>query len=391
MSVVKQDTRALSLLTALWIVGPFALYILIVAFTLTPVVQTYTLFAHHIHFFGYTFHEPEIHGLAPGKTINFRLRSADNTSIGAWFLFSDAFYRTLPFPPPTRAAGSSPPSQTKHVPAALASSPTVLYLHGNTGTRAHELRINVYKGMTSRLGVNVLAIDYRGFGDSDGHPTVQGVRMDARAAWDYLIEQGARPQDILIVGHSLGTAVAGLLAAELGREGIEPRGTILMSPFSSLRTLMDEYLLFGFLPLLKPLAKVPIASQLVTWSLIHNFDTLSLVSHITSSVLIIHAKDDWDIPHGHSSVLFNALIEPYFTTSVPPPTAALAQADLGISIASIQKNITLENLHIPHFGVLESLTADRRKIVMLKTEAGGHDIGRVEGVQEVLGRTFGII
>ncbi len=74
-----------------------------------------------------------------------------------------------------------------------------------------------------------MAVDYRGFGDSEGHPTVQGVSKDARAAWDYLIRRGAKPEDILILGHSLGTAIAGLLTAELGKEGIRPRGTVLAS------------------------------------------------------------------------------------------------------------------------------------------------------------------
>jgi pimeloyl-ACP methyl ester carboxylesterase len=102
-------------------------------------------------------------------------------------------------------------------------------LHGNTGTRAHPLRTVLYTAFTARLKANVLVIDYRGFGDSEGHPTVDGVSKDARAGWDYLMSQGAKPEDVLILGHSLGTAIAGLLSAELGQEGIQPRGTVLMS------------------------------------------------------------------------------------------------------------------------------------------------------------------
>lgn len=107
--------------------------------------------------------------------------------------------------------------------------PTILLLHGNTGTRALPLRIAHYTGLTSRLGANVLALDYRGFGDSEGHPTVEGVGRDARAAWDYLAAQGATPQDVTIVGHSLGTAIAALLSAQLGQEGIRSRGVVLMA------------------------------------------------------------------------------------------------------------------------------------------------------------------
>jgi len=143
------------------------------------------------------------------------------------------------------------------------------------------LRTSLYTAFTSRLNSNVLAIDYRGFGDSEGYPTEDGVTRDARAGWDYLISQGAQPEDITIVGHSLGTAIASLLAAGLGRENITPRGLALLSvrvqpnsnlappdtqytpqPFSSVRTLVDEYYLFGILPLLKPLKAIPYMSGL---------------------------------------------------------------------------------------------------------------------------------
>jgi pimeloyl-ACP methyl ester carboxylesterase len=137
-------------------------------------------------------------------------------------MFSDKFYRDLPFPP------SNTP-RNNLIPVATRDKQTILFLHGNTGTRALSLRTVLYTAYTSRLNSNVLAIDYRGFGDSEGLPTEAGVAVDARTGWDYLIKQGARAEDILIMGHSLGTAVASLLAAQLGRENVVPRGLVLMS------------------------------------------------------------------------------------------------------------------------------------------------------------------
>ena len=94
-----------------------------------------------------------------------------------------------------------------------------------------------------------MVIDYRGFGDSEGHPSVEGVSLDARAGWDFLISEGAKPEDVLILGHSLGTAIAGMLAAELGRGGVQPRGTVLMSVRSFVLFfkgyILIEYFLFG--------------------------------------------------------------------------------------------------------------------------------------------------
>lgn len=162
-----------------------------------------------------------------GKTVNLKLTTADNTSIGAWFVFSDPFYQQLSYPPPANHGFSFPRQEL--IPNAVKQTPTILFLHGNTGTRAHHLRTVLYTAFTARLKANVFVIDYRGFGDSEGHPTVHGVSQDARAGWDYLISQGTKPEDILILGHSLGTAIAALLSAELSSEGVRPRGTVLMS------------------------------------------------------------------------------------------------------------------------------------------------------------------
>lgn len=73
--------------------------------------------------------------------------------------------------------------------------------------------------LSSRLNANVLVIDYRGFGDSEGTPSERGLQLDARTAWDWLIEHGAKEEDITIVGQSLGTGVSAGLAVELAEEG----------------------------------------------------------------------------------------------------------------------------------------------------------------------------
>jgi len=79
------------------------------------------------------------------------------------------------------------------------------------------------------LAANVLAIDYRGFADSTGSPSEEGLTRDARAAWDWLVNNGAEQEDILIVGHSLGTGVAMQLGAELSLDKIQCRGIVLLS------------------------------------------------------------------------------------------------------------------------------------------------------------------
>lgn len=149
----------------------------------------------------------------------------------------------------------------KHIHEAVKRNPTILFLHGNAATRAFHARVDHYKTFTSRLSVNVLAVDYRGFADSTGYPTESGVVRDARAAWDWLISQGTKGEDILIVGHSLGTGIGGRLAADLSDEGIKYRGLVLMSPFSSIEEVLKTYHILGVVPLMKPLALIPGAAS----------------------------------------------------------------------------------------------------------------------------------
>lgn len=185
--------------------------------------------------------------------MNLKITTPDNHTLGAWFMLSDAYYHSLSFPPPPLAAGT-------HLADALRARPTMLFLHGNAATRAAYGRVQYYTGFTSRLQTNVLAIDYRGYGDSPGSPTPRGLATDARAAFDWLVANGAKPEDVLIVGHSLGTAVASSLAVSLSEERTRFRGLVLMAPFTSMHSLVDTYSVFGLFPVMLPLTMVPRAA-----------------------------------------------------------------------------------------------------------------------------------
>ncbi|KAG2060682.1 alpha/beta-hydrolase [Suillus hirtellus] len=335
------------------------------------------------------FDAPERHGLAPGKTANIKIQTADNHTLGAWFILSDTIYHDLSFPPPPSAA-------ELHISEAVAQRPTVLFFHGNAATRALSMRVRLYSGFTSRLDANVLAIDYRGFGDSPGTPTEDGLSLDARAAWDWLIAQGASPQDILIVGHSLGTAVASGLSVGLSEDGVKFRGTVLMSPFSSLYTLIDTYNIFGVFPVMLPINMIPRAAGIYKSFLVHKFDTLSAISKLKVPILILHAEDDWDISHTHSDALFDALLEPYLPPVYSPSTSQESWSTQQWSeyhAQLITRRETRESLLtrtvIPNFGLMDQFDGFGERITLLKTSTGSHnEVGTLEGVQEVIRATF---
>lgn len=148
------------------------------------------------------------------------MNTPDNVTLGAWFILSDEYYHALPV---------VPSSVTPHIAPALRARPTVLFFHGNAATRAFKARVQYYKAFSSRLAANVFAIDYRGFADSTGTPSEAGLVKDARAAWDWLVAHGAQPEDILVMGHSLGTGVSSQLGAQLAKDGIKPRGIVLLA------------------------------------------------------------------------------------------------------------------------------------------------------------------
>lgn len=95
-----------------------------------------------------------------------------------------------------------------YTPAA-AGRPTILFLHGKGGNIGH--RPNRYRSYAAK-GFGVLFLEWRGFGASTGMPSEAGLVTDATAAYDWLLSRGLGPDQIAVVGESLGTGIAAILA-----------------------------------------------------------------------------------------------------------------------------------------------------------------------------------
>ena len=148
------------------------------------------------------------------KTFNLNIHTSDNVTLGAWFTFAEPAFQSLRS---ARRPLPHPDLQDTH--SALNRYKTVIFFHGNGGSRAAPFRVQFYSSWSSKLAVNVLAIDYRGYADSEGVPSEDGLALDGRAAWDWAIANGARPDNIVLVGQSLGTGVAAKVAHRLSMEG----------------------------------------------------------------------------------------------------------------------------------------------------------------------------
>lgn len=120
------------------------------------------------------------------------------------------------------------------------------------------------------------------------------------------------PEKIVIVGQSLGSAVAAAVAEHFALEdAIEFKCLILCAAFSDVPTLMSTYTIGGFIPILSPLRPYPFLSQFFakriqeTW---FTFDRLANLVRKSKNIKLnlIHATNDFDIPWSHSNTLFYA-------------------------------------------------------------------------------------
>jgi fermentation-respiration switch protein FrsA (DUF1100 family) len=163
----------------------------------------------------------------------------------------------------------------------------VLFFHGNAGNISHRLEsIAIFQ----RLGLDVLIVDYRGYGQSTGKPSEQGTYKDAQAAWDYLVDsRGIAPSDIVIFGRSLGAAVGAWLAART-----RPAGVIVESGFTSGADMAKRIYPFYPAALLTRL-KYPVIEYLAS---------------VASPLLVVHSRDDEIIPFEMGRALYEAAPQP---------------------------------------------------------------------------------
>lgn len=161
----------------------------------------------------------------------------------------------------------------------------VLYFHGNATS------LNTWQAVADDLlskGVNLLMIDYRGYGKSTGTFSENGFYKDAEAAYEYLKANGYNDSSIYFYGRSLGSGVAVEMAT---RHPV--RGLVLEAPYTSMLQVAKNrhpYLLPHLL-------------------LKYKFNSLEKAGRIKTPVLILHGTNDAVIPVKQAYELFDAIKE----------------------------------------------------------------------------------
>lgn len=197
---------------------------------------------------------------AGGENVSFN--SADNTRLHGWFFRAERQPETA----------------------------TIVYFHGNGGNISNVSWVGQWY---AKRGFNVLLFDYRGYGASEGQAGHEsGLYADGDAAVAFVIhEKGARPENLVLHGQSLGTAVAADVASRR-----EVGAVILESGFSSASSVASSAL--------------PWLPRWLHFMARNDFESARKLATVRAPVLITHGDPDPVIPTGEAQLLFAAANEP---------------------------------------------------------------------------------
>ena len=165
---------------------------------------------------------------------------------------------------------------------APSSKATFIFFHGNAGNISGRLEKIDF---LHKIGVNILIIDYRGYGKSEGRPTEEGIYKDATAAYDYLLQrEDMKGQNIISYGVSLGGVVAVDLAVARPVSCV-----ILDSTFSSAADMAKK--IYPFIP---------------SFSMKTKMDSMRKIKDTTVPILFIHSIEDQTVPFALGKKLYDA-------------------------------------------------------------------------------------
>ncbi|KFP97749.1 Abhydrolase domain-containing protein 12B, partial [Leptosomus discolor] len=158
------------------------------------------------------------------NTISLYLTTEPGVTVGIWHTV-----------PGSRGAEAEGKDQRWYEEVLADAHPVIIYLHGNGGTRrAARHRVQFLKTMGA-ADFHILALDYRGYGDSSGYPTESGFTTDVLALYDWAKARSGN-SSILFWGHSLGTGIATNAARKLQEErGVQVDAVVLESPYTNIR------------------------------------------------------------------------------------------------------------------------------------------------------------
>lgn len=238
------------------------------------------------------------------------------------------------------------------------------------GGRSEEVSWVAHAASTMFSGMALLAINYRGYGDSHGTPGERQMIEDGRMLFDWLIAKDREidPHRVGLVGRSLGSSVAIQVAA------LRPVAAIvLLTPFDSVLAMVRK--------------KLP--SMPVGWMLRHPFESVKYAERVAAPILVLRAEMDDIVPHLHTDALVSKLatvtrdeIVPG-STHVDIPYLPETQFRIARFLAGqlLQERREVERTAVSRTDAkLPVDVADRRSVLRI-ARPPADDIQRVDGIQ----------
>jgi abhydrolase domain-containing protein 13 len=209
-----------------------------------------------------------------------RIGCSDGVQIHSWLLLGDFT--------------SKDTTITAKTTTKKTSLPTIVYFHGNAGNVGLHIPSALQMLVQLERKVNILLVEYRGYGDSDNVPPSEaGLKLDAEAAIQFCLKHPKIDSNkILLFGRSLGGAVAFHLAQVCQRQQIPIAGIIVENTFLSISAMVDA-LMPKIIVLLKPLV------------LRMKWDSESIVPTLKNTpVLYLSGSKDELVPANHMTKLY---------------------------------------------------------------------------------------
>ena len=178
-----------------------------------------------------------------------------------------------------RAADGTKLSGWLMTPAVVGPHPGVIYFGG----RSEEVSWVARDAGKLFPGMAVLAVNYRGYGDSQGDPAEQHMVDDGRMLFDWLSQRGhVDPSRVAIVGRSLGSGVAVQVAMQCAAHSV-----VLITPYDSILAI----------------AKRRFRTMPIEYVLRHRFESVKYASSLTAPTYVLRAAFDDIVPHSHTDLL----------------------------------------------------------------------------------------
>jgi len=175
---------------------------------------------------------------------------------------------------------------------------TVIILHGILDSKA---RFFDMAQEMANLGYNVVLVDHRAHGRSEGIYTTFGAKekFDARDVIDSLLKSGQIAEPLYVFGHSMGAAIAVQYAA------VDPRCKAVMAvaPYTDMRDAARR-----FVPFMKADKFEEVVKRGGELGEFNPDDASAIIAagQLTIPLLVVHGRIDAIVPHSHGTAVYDA-------------------------------------------------------------------------------------